>query len=363
MFALLSSVNPGVIGGLIAVILLGVLRTLTKKLLLEWNNVRYENYNRALLQEEVSWLNRSANRLSKEKSQKSYSRWTWLLTQGLLPVSIGMATTVSIAYFSLKVLNSSIDSAAISWSRVGFGVSSLFALFLGIFLAAIAMIILATRSATIRDYLTYHYGWGYMSPRPRGEEEIKVELEHHLRQGYLSTNEAYDSEVFSNLIFHRTSPFWKKGAIGVFITTVLFFILDSQSHYTVYPDRIEASPYFSIKTKTYALQDVSNVNRQCILAVKKKNPYSRFKYSIQFKDQHKIDLLTENGPEENQQLSAIETIIPMVEHSFLQPTKVKSAPILDDSPTLENCLLLLKRNKPPADVARLARIFDLPINQ
>ena len=100
------------------------------------------------------------------------------------------------------------------------------------------MILLAKQSTTVRDYLTYYYGWGYMSPRQRGEEDIKAELAHQLQQGLVSSKTSYDSDLFSDLIFHRTSPIWKKGTIGLFILTILFFILDSRSHYTIYPDRI-----------------------------------------------------------------------------------------------------------------------------
>jgi len=326
-------------------------------------SLRNKNYGDSLSDDEIIWLNRSANRLSNEKSQRSYPRWTWLLTQGLLPGGIGIASTFGVVFFALKTLNKKIDEEALSWSRMDIGVSGVLAVFLGIFLAAIAMILLTKRSATVRDYLTYHYGWGYISPRPRGEEEIKTELEHHLQQGLVSSKTSYDSDLFSDLIFHRTSPIWKKGTIGLFIVTILFFILDSRSHYTIYPDRIESSAYFSLKTKKYKFQDITGVNRRCILAVNKKNPYSRFEYIVQMKDRVKIDLLSEYGPDENQQFSAIEAISPMINQSSFNQTKVRSAPILKLAPTLDNCITLLKRNKRTAEVIRIVRIFDLPTNE
>lgn len=325
------------------------------------DSLRNKDYTGSLSDEEIIWLNRSAYKLSKEKSGKPYPRWTWLLAGGLLPVCIGMAATTGFAFLSLKAVSLNIDQEALSWSRMNFGVSTLLAVFLGIFLSAIVMILLVKRSAMVRDYLTYFYGWGYMSPRPRGEEEIKTELAHLLQKGFVSSKKSYDSDLFSDLIFHRTSPIWKKGTIGLFIVAILFFILDSRSHYTIYPDRIESSAYFSLKTKTYKFQDVLSVNRRCILALKKKNPYSRFEYIAQMKDGVKIDLLNEYGPGENQQLSAIEAISPMIEQSSFTQTEVRSAPILKLAPTLDNCSTILKRNKRPADVSRFARIFDLPI--
>lgn len=327
------------------------------------DSLRNKDYTGSLSDEEIIWLNRSAYKLSNEKSGRPYPRWTWLLAGGLLPVCIGMAATTGFAFLSLKAVSLNIDKDALSWSRMNFGVSTLFAVFLGIFLSAIVMILLVKRSATVRDYLTYFYGWGYMSPRPRGEEEIKAELAHLLQQGFVSSKTSYDSNLFSDLIFHRTSPFWKKGTIGLFIVAILFFILDGRSHHTIYPDRIESSAYFSLQTKTYKFQDISSVNRRCILAVNKKNPYSRFEYIVQMKDGVKIDLLSEYGPDENQQLSAIEAISPMIDQSSFNQTKVRSAPILKLTPTLDNCTTLLKRNKHPADVRKIARIFDLPINE
>ena len=326
-------------------------------------SLKNKNYGGSLSDDEIIWLNRSANRLSNEKSQRSYPRWTWLLTQGLLPVGIGMVSTFGVIFLALKTLNSKIDEEALTWSRMDIGVSGVLAVFLGVFLAAIAMILLAKQSTTVRDYLTYYYGWGYMSPRQRGEEDIKAELAHQLQQGLVSSKTSYDSDLFSDLIFHRTSPIWKKGTIGLFILTILFFILDSRSHYTIYPDRIEASAYFSLKTKTYKFQEISSVNRLCILAVNKKNPYSRFEYIIQMKDRVKVDLLSEYGPDENQQFSAIEAITPMIDLSSFNQTKVRSAPILKFAPTLDNCTTLLKRNKRPAEVIRIARIFDLPFDE
>jgi len=326
-------------------------------------SLRNQNYGGSLSDDEIIWLNRSAYKLSNEKSGRPYPRWTWLLFGGLLPGCIGMGATTGFAFLSLKAVNLNIDKDALSWSRMDFGVSTIFALFLGIFLSAIAMILLVKRSATVRDYLTYYYGWGYISPRPRGEEDIKAELAHQLEQGFVSSKTSYDSDLFSDLIFHRTSPVWKKGAIGLFIMTILFFILDSRSHYTIYLDRIESSAYFSLKTKTYKFQDISSVNRRCILAVNKKNTYARFEYIVQMKDRVKIDLLSEYGPDENQQLSAIEAISPIIDKSSFNQTKVSSAPILKLAPTLDNCTALLKRNKRPAEVIRIAKIFDLPTNE
>lgn len=327
------------------------------------DSLKNKDYTGSLSKEEIIWLNRSAYQLSNEKSGQPYPRWTWLLAGGLLPGCIGMAAITGFAFLSLKAVNLNIDKDALSWSRMDFGVSTLFALFLGIFLSAIVMILLVERSGTVRDYLTYHYGWGFVSPRPREEEDIKAELVHLLQRGFVSSKTPYDSNLFSNLIFHRTSFFWKKGTIGLLILTILFFILDSRSHYTIYPDRIESSAYFSLKTKIYKFQDISSVNRRCTLAVSKQNPYSRFEYIVQMKDEVKIDLLSEYGPDENQQLSAIESISPMIDQSSFNQTKVKSAPILKLMPTLDNCSALLKKNKLAADVSRFARIFDLPINE
>jgi len=355
----LSSLHPGLVGGILGSLLILALQPLFRKLWLKRNNMKFEDYDRNLSEDDNIWLNQTSFRLSQEKSQQKYPRWTLWLTQGLIPVSITAGATFGISYLFLKILSRNIDESAITWLRLDIGASSVLSLFLGIFLAALIMIILSRYSPTIRDYLTYHYGWGYAASRPRGETEIHQELEHQFRIGEITSQTEYDSEYLSNLIFHRTTPIWKKGTLILFLFTLILFLFDSQYHYTIYPNKIEASSYFSLKSKKYSFEDITTVKRRCILAVNKKKPYSRFEYIIEMEDGNKLNLLSDYGPIEGQQFLAIETLLPSIPKSAFKTTQVKKAPILDIPPTLENCRYLLEKNKSEETTKLLKKLFHL----
>ncbi len=359
MFEWLDSTKAGLIGGALSVPLLILLQPLIKKVWLKWFSLKSKDYSRNLSEAENIWLKRSAFRLSSEKSNKKYPRWTLLLTGGFLPVCIGMGLTVGVFFLALKLFIPDIAPEALSWQRMDFGGSTLLALLLGILLAAIAMVLAVRHSSITRDYLTYHYGWGYASPRPRGEVEISEELEHQLRLGKLTSASEFNSEEFSNLIFHRTTPAWKKGTLIIGLITLFFFILDTRSFYTLYPDRIEGSPYFSLQSKSYAFSDVVNTRRKCILAVEKKRPYSRFEFILEMKDGKTFNLLSDYGPSEDVQLASIEAIWDEIDLNAHRQTSVKSAPILNLSPTLENCKGLISNTYSNAQSDLIIKLFDL----
>ena len=362
MEEILTGAKSGLIGGFLGTCFLILITFLNGK----WRSKSSKALNAKVDNKTVSdadelWLKRSAFRLSKEKSNQKYPRWTWLLAGGLLPYSLCMAVTAGIAFMGLKVMAPDVDKDALSWVRMEIGASTVSAIFLGIFGTYILMIEWAKNTPIIRDYLTYRYGWGYLWSRPRGETEIKEELKHQLRTGNLTSESEYNSEEFSNLIFHRATPAYKKWTMGVLLLTLFLFILDSRYYNTVYSDHVDVSSYFSLKNNNYPIESISKVKRQCHLAVKKKRRYSWFEYDVEMEDGTKVVLLgSENAPKQPQQLAAIEAIIPLINKSAFEKTIVRSAPVLSLAPSLENCAILTKNTRSPKETKRLSKIFDLP---
>lgn len=356
----MAGISSGVIGGVISVLIIAALTPLIKKGWRKWHALKFPNYSRELNQTELNWINRTSLQLAQEKSNQKYSRWTWLLSGGLVPVSIGMGLTFIMLIVALNLLSKDVPTDVLTWIRIPIGVSTVLGVFLGIFLAAIAMIWFVRRNSVARDYLTYHYGWGYASPRPRGPEEIKEELEHFVRTGDLAHLTDYDSDLFSNLIFHRTAPAWKGWTIGIALLTTVFLVLDSQFYLNVFPDRIETSPYFSLSDKVYRFDDVIAVHRRCTLASNDGVPYPSFKYSLEMSDGVKVSLLGGEDTPIATELSAIELIKPQLRNATFERTTIKSAPVVKLAPTSENCAKLLRSSKPKNQAETYRRLFDLP---
>jgi hypothetical protein len=356
----MAGISSGLIGGVISVFIMAALTPLIKKGWRKWHALKFPNYSRELKQAELNWINRTSLQLAQEKSDQKYSRWTWLLSGGLIPVSVGMGLTLVILIVSLNVLSKDVPTDVLTWVRIPIGISSVLGVFLGIFLAAIAMIWFVKHNSVARDYLTYQYGWGYALPRQRGVEEIKEELEHFLRAGDLAHLPNYDSDLFSNLIFHRTAPAWKGWTIGIAVVTSVFLVLDSRFYLNVFPDRIETSPYLSLSDKVYRYDDVIAVHRKCTLASNDKVPYPSFKYVLEMSDGVKVSLLGGEDTPIATELSAIELITPQLKNATFEQTIIKSAPVVKLAPTFENCAKLLRSSKPKNQAETYRRLFDLP---
>ncbi len=355
----MSGVNSGIIGGIIAVALLGVLAPVTKKLYYRWNACRHSGYDRTLNAKEAAWLSDNARRLSAEKSNQKYPNWTLFLWSGTLPVMFGMGLFCGLLFLTHKALLKPIDPAAYSWLRVDIGPSIVLAVFLGIFVAAIAMIILAKFSKTLRDYLTYKYGWGYMSPKARGEREIYEELEHQIRKRQLSSDDKYNADHFSNLIFERTSPAWKKWTGAIFSLTVVFLVFDTQYAIDVYEDKISVSPYFSLSTHVYPLTDIKEIYRECTLGSSDGQEHPYLSYSLQMTDGREINLFSLEGKGDTPHLDTIEGILPKLENVKFQPTKIDTAPVIKLDPSKEQCVRFIQKAYDPNTSRRIVTLFDL----
>jgi|GEM_PF-5352575 len=363
MFDFLGSAKWGIIGGSLSIILLFGLQPLLQSMKQKLYQFRHKGYSTPLSQNDILWLNRSAVRLAAEKSGAIYPRWVGLFHNGVLPCLLGMGIWFSATYFGLRAFVPAIDDTALSWARLKIGVSSVLSIFFGIFLAAFAMITAAKHSPILRDYLIYHYGWGYAVPHPRGEAEIKDELDHLLRSRVLSSETSYDNETLSNFIFNRTTPAWRIWTIGIAIVTLGFFILDCRYYNTLYKDRIEINPYFSLRQQTYTIADIAHVKRRCTLAVDKAVHYPNFDFILEMNNGTQMNVLNTLGPKKEQQLRALETLWPRIPSSRLTSTHVKTALIVKLSPTLENCSRLLKQTQPPNIVEKISQFFNLPVIQ
>lgn len=355
----IAGVNSGVIGGFLAVVLLGLLTPLVKKLSFRWNSRNHQGYSRELSSSETKWLATASKKLSLDKSNQKYPKWTLLLWSGTIPVVLGMGIFFIIIYLAHKIFVMPIDEEAINWLRIDFGVSFVLSTFLGIFVAAIAMISLAKVSPNLRDYLTYIYGWGYLSPKSRGQEEVYDELEHQLRREKLTSSDAYDSERFSNLIFHRTSPVWKKWTAGVFLLTIFFFILDCRYSVDLYEDQISISPYFSLIKKQYDLNDVESVVRECTLGSDDGKAHPYLSYELRMQDGQNINLFSLNGEGKTPNLDAIERILPRLKDVNFLPTRIDSAPIVKMDPTSESCIRFIQITKDVPTANRIINLFNL----
>lgn len=220
------------------------------------------------------------------------------------------------------------------------------------------MIYLAKASSTIRDYLTYLYGWGYVSPHPRGEAEIKQELEHQLRRRKLTTEDVYNSDYFSDLIFHRTSPAWKKWSVGFFFITLLFLVGDVRYSVDLYEDHISTSPYFSLSKHRYDFADVETASRECTLGKYNGQPYPYLSYNLNMIDGRKINLFSLDGNGNTPHLDAIERVLPSLEHVKILPTTVDTALVVNMEPTFHNCIKLIRQTKNNETSARTISLFE-----
>lgn len=355
----MEGVNSGVIGGIISVVLLGILAPVVQKILFQWNSRKHDGYDRVLNAKETAWVSSYARRLSEEKSNQKYPFWTILLWSGTLPVIVGMGTIFGFIYLIHKALLKPINPSAYSWLRVDFGVSFVLSIFLGIFIAAIAMIISSRISTTFRDYLTYNYGWGYMSPKARGEREIREELEHQIRKGDLTHEDEYDSDYFSTLIFERTSPTWKKWTIGVFCLTAFFLVLDTQYSIDIYEDKIKISPYFSIFTHSYQFKDIESISRECTLGKSDGLEHAYLSYNLHMTDRREINLFSLNGIGDTPHLDTIEGILPSLEDVKFKPTIVDTAPVIKLEPTQELCLKFIEQTNGRDETKRIISLFEL----
>ena len=355
----MAGVSSGIIGGAIAVALLGVLAPVTKKLYYRWNSARYPEYDRTLNAKETAWLSDNARRLSAEKSIQKYPHWTLLLWSGTLPVMLGMGLFAGIIFLIHNALLKPIDPAAYSWLRIDIGPSMVLAVFLGIFVAAIAMIVLAKYSKTLRDYLTYQYGWGYMNPKARGKQEIYEELEHQIRKRHLSSDDEYNSDYFSNLIFERTSPAWKKWTGAVFCLTTVFLFFDTQYAIDVYGDKINVSPYFSLSTHVYSFTDIKDISRECTLGSSDRQEHPYLSYSLQMTDGRKINLFSLEGKGDTPHLDTIEGILPKLENVKFQPTKIDTAPVIKLDPSAVQCVRFIQQVYDINTSRRIVTLFDL----
>lgn len=355
----MSGVSSGIIGGIVAVALLGVLAPVTKKLYYRWNSNKYPEYDRTLIAKETAWLSDNASRLSAEKSNQKYPKWTLLLWSGTLPVILGMGLFCGLIFLTHNAFLRPIDPAAYSWLRLDFGPSIVLAVFLGIFVAAIATIVLAKYSKTLRDYLTYQYGWGYMNPKARGKPEIYEELEHQIRKRQLSSDDEYNSDYFSNLIFGRTSPAWKKWTIAILGSTVVFLVFDTQYAIDVYEDKISVSPYFSLSTHIYPFADVTDIYRECTLGSSDGREHPYLSYSLQMTDGRKINLFSLEGKGDTPHLDTIEGILPKLENAKFQPTKIDAAPVIKLDPTVKQCVRFIQQVYDPNTSRRIVTLFDL----
>jgi len=355
----MSGVSSGIIGGVLAVILIGILTPLVKRLAFVWNSKKNKNYGLALAENQKHWLSINAKKLAQEKSSKIYPFWVYSLWGGMLPVAIGMGAVFIIIYILMDVFQVPLDAEVLAWSRIDFGVALVFSIFLGIFIAAVVMIILAKFSPTVRDYLTYQYGWGYMSPKPRGETEIKEELEHFLRKNIVSSDNHYDSDYFSNLIFYRTSPAWKKSTAIIFVLTILFFIFDVRYQVNVYQNKIITSSYFSLMEKEYKIEDVVSINRKCTLGKNNGNFYPYLSYYLVMSDTKKVNLYSLETRENFSKLQLIETLFLRLKKVKAFPTEIKSAPAVSLEPTVQNCIDFIRRNETETKSNRIIKLFDL----
>ena len=226
-------------------------------------------------------------------------------------------------------------------------------------MAAIAMIFLSRLSKTLRDYLTYKYGWGYMTPKSRGEQDIREELEHQLRKQTLTVQDAYDSNHFSNLIFNRTSPVWKRGSLALFCLTALFLAFDVRYEIDLSEEKISYSPYFSLATKNYRYEDVTHITRECTLGVSDDREHPYLSYSLHLPDARKVLLFSLQGKGETPHLDAIEKIIPKLQNVKFEPTKVDTAPALRLDPTEAECIRLIHQVHDAKTSKRIISLFDL----
>lgn len=332
----------GLIGGGLSVFLCLWLRKPIARFWIRWHNRKYPRYGRELTQAEERWLGQMAGQLSLDKSEETYPKWIWLVSGGFLPVVIGMGVMCAVVYFALQSLIRPLPDDAILWMRVDIGASLVLGVFLGIFLAAIAMIWFSRHSNTLRDYLVYSYGWGYMTPQARGAAEIYTELTHQLRRDVVSADTPYNGDYFSDLIFHRTTPAWKGWTLGVAILTAVFFILDARVFHTVFEDRVELSPYFSLVTYDYAMTDIRSVDRRCVMAVDEGSVYPSLSLKANFPNGHKVDLLSNFGGDETTQAAAVKSLMAKIPSTIINDTVVKAAPIVKSEPTAENCISLIK---------------------
>lgn len=358
----MEGVNSGILGGIIAVILMGALTPLMKKLFYKWNSRKHIGYNRVLTSNEKSWLLSNTKMLAQEKAELQYPIWIYFLWSGTLPVIIGMGSIFGIFFFTYKLLVTPVSPQTLAWERVDFGVSFVLTVFLGIFMAAIAMIYLAKHFPIIRDYLTYKYGWGYMQPKPRGELEISEELEHQLRLKKVSIEDTYDSDYFSSLIFHRTSAAWKKWTLAILCVTLLFFAFDLRYSVDVYEGNITKSPYFSFLTTEYNLSEVKMISRECTLGKSNGRLYPYLDYKLVMSDDSQIDLFSLNGNGDTPHLDTIEKILPALKDVQVLPTTVNSAPVVKLQPTLANCFKFIRQTRNKNDAIRTISLFDVVSN-
>jgi len=355
----MSGINSGLIGGIVAFALLALFAPVMKRILYQWNSRKYQGYDRALDAKERAWLVSNSQRLSEEKSNQKYPLWTFLLWGGLLPVILGMGI-VGVSIFLLhKAFLKPVDPATFSWLRIPFGVSFVLAMFLGISMAAIAMIVLSKISPTLRDYLTYNYGWGYGNPKARGEQEIHEELEHQLRKRQITQEDEYDGDYFSSLIFHRTSPAWKKWTASIFCLTMFFLVLDTQYAIDLREDKISVSPYFSLLTHVYQYQDVETISRECTLGLSDSTEHPYLSYNLHMTDGRKIGVFSLEGNGQTPHLDAIEGMQPLLVNAEFKPTIIDTALIVKLEPTNGQCIRLIKQTNDSDTSERIITLFEL----
>ncbi len=266
------------------------------KLLYGVSKRKHPNYNRELSHQEVNALSRLSAELYSDSRSFRYPWYYRLILFGLTPVALGVGLIVGGLFVILpiaqKVLEKSIAEPPV-WSDITVVplVSMLFGGFAGIFLSAIIAIVIARKHSLFLKYLSYQIGWGTLHGGEKSSETVHNELIDAYRKNRVALDiAANDRESIHKILFERTTPFWIAGTAFLLTLTLLFSVFDFRNFAYITPDKVVASPYFSVRSKTYDKSEDFKLDRHCYIHLADRSPVSTLQYALILPDGKSIDL-------------------------------------------------------------------------
>ncbi|MEM9878232.1 MAG: hypothetical protein AAF862_03030 [Pseudomonadota bacterium] len=321
---------------------------------------KYPDFDASLSDAQADWVDVQIDMLAADKMQQRYPFWMHLLLDGALPgLILGGLSTASF-YIALVVLQAEIPQDAFSGATIDFGVSTLFAFFLGLLLIGPVMSFWADRVPKLKDHLYFSSGWGKLNGQERDYADLEQELGDLLKTGAITHARSYSADQLTAILYRTVSLRLNPWIYGVLFFTLTSFILDVRYVWYVQPNALMYSPYFSLAKRAYTSADIRALDQTCRIWSDDGQPRVIFSISVTLSDGRKIAMSeSDDRPGTFSTYGTTKYFQAALPQGDIAPLAVKVAPVLDLEPTQESCARILFKTRSDAEARKWAALFKL----